>query len=494
MRVVFIPKSSRNGYILTKDFRPISLISFVLKTESRSTDTDLHHLVGRVEAQLEVKEYVLGIEGAFDSTSYNVIRKAMTRYGIPAALADWTQSMLTGRTLTASHVESVVHGFPAKGCLQRGVLSPLLWCLMVDEFLEKLRKAGFPVYDYADDVAIVCQSKGLRANPSKTKAMSFTKKYKPEAIEPLRFWHEKIEYVQVMGKSWGIKLNPALWIYKSVLLPRLTYAAVIWWPRVEMTEARNLLRSLQGNYLRAAAGAMRITPTEALEVALRILPLNQQIISTAGLTAYRLRCQGEWRQFGTGHTKLGCLHKFPFTLKQDRIPRIYQVNKAFSVNLSTRAEWYLEQTTALEQVSHGLPSEGLGYPGMCKTLSKETMSRRIHSYTDSKAAIGALAKTTTESSVVPGHQGIRDNEIANGLAKLGTLEEPAGQKVGVPFAVEKNYIKDRLKREHQDSWKKLKSCRQAKLLMSQPSSSRAKELLAVDKDRLRLSIGLLTGH
>ncbi|XP_020297787.1 uncharacterized protein LOC109862210 [Pseudomyrmex gracilis] len=175
----------------------------------------------------------------------------------------------------------------------------------------------------------------------------------------------------------------------------------------------------------------------------------------------------------------------------------------------------LEQTTALEQLATVFQAEVLAILECARLLlSKETMSRRIHIYTDSKAAIGALAKTITELSVVrdciqalnrlgdhnkitlvwvPGHQGIRGNEIADGLAKLGTLEEPAGQKVGVLFAVGKNCIRDRLKREHQDSWKKLKNCRQARLLMSQPSSSRAKEL-AMDKNRLRLSIGLFTGH
>ncbi|XP_020285272.1 uncharacterized protein LOC109855434 [Pseudomyrmex gracilis] len=123
-RVIFIPKPGRNGYISTKDFRPISLTSFVLKTlerlidgffkngpllthplassqyayrEGRSTDTALHHLVSGVEKQLEAKEYALGvfldIEGAFDSTSYDVIGDSMTRHDIPAALADWIQSM-----------------------------------------------------------------------------------------------------------------------------------------------------------------------------------------------------------------------------------------------------------------------------------------------------------------------------------------------------------------------------------------------------------------
>jgi len=33
--------------------------------------------------------------------------------------------------------------------------------------------------------------------------------------------------------------------------------------RAEKVEARNLLKSLQGNYLRAVIGAMKITPMEA---------------------------------------------------------------------------------------------------------------------------------------------------------------------------------------------------------------------------------------
>ncbi|XP_020296545.1 uncharacterized protein LOC109861345 [Pseudomyrmex gracilis] len=296
-----------------------------------------------------------------------------------------------------------------------------------------------------------------------------------------------------MGKSWGIKLNTALWIYKTVLVPSLTYAAVVWWPRVEKMESKNLLKSLQGNYLKAAAGTMRTTPTEALEIALCIPPLNLTIISTARLIAYRLRCQEEWRNFGRGF-----LHKPPFTLKQDRIFRICQVDKTFSINLTTRADW----KNGNLQIQPGIQAwftDGSGANGRfgaaiycpgsnhresfflgrlatvfqaevlsileCARLllSKETKKRRINIYTESKAAIGALAKTTTESSVVwdcmqalnslgernsitlvwvPGHQGIQGNKMADSLAKLSTLKEPACQRVGVSFAIGKNYIKD----------------------------------------------------
>jgi len=50
----------------------------------------------------------------------------------------------------------------------------------------------------------------------------------------------------VMSKTWGTKPRVALWLYKMVLLPRLTYAAVIWWLRMERMEAKKLLKSLQG--------------------------------------------------------------------------------------------------------------------------------------------------------------------------------------------------------------------------------------------------------
>jgi hypothetical protein len=59
--------------------------------------------------------------------------------------------------------------------------------------------------------------------------------------------------------------------------------------------------------------------TEALDVALCQTPLDLAAIGAARLTAYRLKCQGEWRDAGLGHTKLNFLWKNPFTLSQDKI-------------------------------------------------------------------------------------------------------------------------------------------------------------------------------
>ena len=96
-----------------------------------------------------------------------------------------------------------------------------------------------------------------------------------------------------MGNTWGINSKLALWMYKSVFLPECLYVSVVWWPMVSRMETRDLPRSLQGNYLRAAVGSMKTTPTEVLEVALCQALLDLAAIETAELTAYRLECQGE---------------------------------------------------------------------------------------------------------------------------------------------------------------------------------------------------------
>ena len=83
---------------------------------------------------------------------------------------------------------------------------------------------------------------------------------------------------------------------------------------VSRVEIKELLRSLQGNYPRAAVGSMKTTPTEALEVSLYQAPLDLATIEAVALTAYRLKCWGEWRNTGLGHTKLTFLQKYPYTL------------------------------------------------------------------------------------------------------------------------------------------------------------------------------------
>jgi len=97
VKVVFIPKPGRNPYSRPRDYTPISLKSFLLKTMERLMDrylrdkalalvplhpnqpveTALHQLSVQIEKALDQQETALGfflyIEGAFNNTCYNTV-------------------------------------------------------------------------------------------------------------------------------------------------------------------------------------------------------------------------------------------------------------------------------------------------------------------------------------------------------------------------------------------------------------------------------------
>lgn len=75
------------------------------------------------------------------------------------------------------------------------------------------------------------------------------------------------------------------------------------------------------------------------EIGFYIPLLGETIIDTARLVAYKLKCQDEWRDTCLGHSSLGFFHKHPFTLKQDRISRKYQVIMSFKILIPTRDDW-----------------------------------------------------------------------------------------------------------------------------------------------------------
>ena len=144
-------------------------------------------------------------------------------------------------------------------------------------------------------------------------------------------------------------------------------------------------------------------------------------------------------------------------------------------------------------------------------LTKKLMWKRIHICSDSRAALASLAQTTTESTLVwecmqvlrklsefnivtlvwiPRHQGIPGNEKADRLTKEGATEVPPNQFTAIPFSVGKKLIKKQLELKHQARWAACTGCRQSKM----PLPSRANELLAMNRLRLRAAAGLLTGH
>jgi len=93
---------------------------------------------------------------------------------------------------------------------------------------------------------------------------------------------------------------------------------------MKKVEAKNLLKNLQSSYLRAV---MNRSHEIHFNRGARSDPLftSGSAYHLFNQTAYRLKCQGEWRDAGLDHTRLGVFQKYPFTEKQDRIYKKFQL-------------------------------------------------------------------------------------------------------------------------------------------------------------------------
>lgn len=421
--VIFIPKPGRSDYTNPKSFRPISLTSFLLKTmerlverdlrdgalkdiplhrnqhaycQGKSTESALHAVVTRIEEALREKIICLGtfidIEGAFDKTHYSSIGEALMHHGADPSLVGWIKSMLGKRVVRLAGETKAAA--VVRGCPQGGVLSPLLWNLVINDLITKLNASNFYTIGYADDLAILvtgrtagtacdltrsalriverwCKDHDLSANPTKTELVMFTNKrvlgnfklpklFKTELqlatevkylgliLDSKLNWSnhidKRIEKASIIfwqcrrmiGKRWGLKPKIILWLYKTVIRPLICYGAAVWWPRTKLVTAVNKLASFQRLACVAATGCIKTTPTAALEVMLNITPLHLHIQEEAAVAAVRLRSLKLWKNSKVPHTAiLGRVHeRFPILLAgNDRIPKRFVFDKKYKIQL-----------------------------------------------------------------------------------------------------------------------------------------------------------------
>jgi hypothetical protein len=96
-------------------------------------------VITHIQEAVENSEVTLGTfldtEGAFDSTSFDIITKAAKWHGLEDTFCRWIGSMLGSRKITATVAGETLEGSVARGCPQGGVLSPLLWSLVVDKLI-----------------------------------------------------------------------------------------------------------------------------------------------------------------------------------------------------------------------------------------------------------------------------------------------------------------------------------------------------------------------
>ena len=645
-RVTFIPKRGRTDHSLAKSYRPISLSSFFLKTLERlvemylrkrvlsgtplhrnqhayqpgkSCDTALHQLVGRIEESLANKEIALcsflDIEGAFDNTSFAAMVRGVSSRGADPLVSRWISSMLRSRRARASLRGESMEAVPVKGCPQGGVLSPLLWNLVVDSLLTELSEANIYAQGYADDIVIMVQGKycnvvadimnanlrrvnswcnreGLSINPAKTIIVPFTRKKNLESLSRLRLgpaalstsrsvkylgvtldnkltWNEHLDSTirkakwsllttrRFASSTWGMKPHIALWIYRQIVRPQITYGSLVWWPKVQQVTVQSRLLSLQRLACLIVTGAFRSTPTVSLEVVLGPLPLDIFIMAEARKTAYRLHTANLWRAglLFSGHSSISRAVDTGSVLDMTSDVMLGQtiMNRPFTTSLGSKKDWNGRPTTeprkgCLTWYTDGSLLNGKSGYGIYSTTPRTSISASLGAYStifqaeisailacanialarqlhgecivilsDSQAAIQALDSNLITSRLVwecfntlsmlssrnnvhlgwvPGHQGIEGNECADQLAKVGALTPFPGPEpaCGISKSTAYSAISKWAYDNHIQVWKNYAGQAYSKDLVREPSARLTRFVLGLTRSRLKQVIALITGH
>lgn len=164
--MVFILKGGRASQSNAKDYRPISLSSFILKMLERlvdqhirkrglagkplhrkqhacqpgkSIESALHKLVSKIDDTLDQK-HVDNVysEGAFDNTSYESMEQAARNLEIQTTICRWVKYMLHSRQIQTRFLDTDREVLVTNLYPQGRVLLPLLWRLEVDGLLTML--------------------------------------------------------------------------------------------------------------------------------------------------------------------------------------------------------------------------------------------------------------------------------------------------------------------------------------------------------------------
>lgn len=205
--------------------------------KGRSTETVLHYIVSEAKKAIENKEFMIStfmdIEGAFDNITFDAINEHINGCNANTYVQAWIKFMLANRLITYSEMGRTMTVKAIRGTPQGGVLSPLLWIVVMNSLLHKLHDNGFKATGYADDLQISCRGKflstltertqaaiklveqwcikvGLKVNPMKSDTIIFTKNRKLEGYrDPVLFGEEikRKKEVKYLGVTLDSKLN-----------------------------------------------------------------------------------------------------------------------------------------------------------------------------------------------------------------------------------------------------------------------------------------------
>jgi ribonuclease HI len=374
-KVIFIPKVGKDDYAEARSFRPISLSSFLLKALERvwlwrlnettlkdnplsdtqhafrkgySTDSALSNMVEHLESGVMNEGFAmavfLDIQGAFDNIPLKAITNSLKKKGVPEIFINWYSSLLANRTAETEHLGVKIARRLKTGTSQGGVLSPPIWNIVFDSFLDLFKAGRVQAVGFADDAGLVAKSQfpehltlylqdavnkalewgrqnELQFSAPKTVCVLFTNKRKYKTPKPISMdgvsipFSDTARYLGVtldsqltwkphlknkirvakgklmrakmaMGKLWGIPPKSMRWLYLGIVRPALIYGSLVWARACKNAWAQKELSRVNRLALLSMGHFRKATPTAGLEIITHVPPLDLQIQFEAAM-AYR---------------------------------------------------------------------------------------------------------------------------------------------------------------------------------------------------------------
>ena len=264
-RVAFLPKPGKSTYNSPSAFRPICMVSFLLKVLEKliywyleeyylegnpihrnqwafkpggGTTPPLHRMVQVIEKAFQMNESVLAlfldIKGAFDNIATRAIYDAMNNRGWPRVIIHWIIRMLITRQVEAELDGKSSTRQVGNGTSQGGVLSTLIWNVGIDPLLVILETILPQLFNqaFADDLGLLqpgrdldimqsimqqaldivetwADESGLTISVEKSQIVIFQKSGMPKLSKPLTLKGKPIQVVTT-AKYLGLWLDAKL--------------------------------------------------------------------------------------------------------------------------------------------------------------------------------------------------------------------------------------------------------------------------------------------
>jgi hypothetical protein len=159
-----------------------------------------------------------------------------------------------------------------------------------------------------------------------------------KAQNSLRAWR------RACGGTSGLGPRVCHWLYTSVIRTYVTFASLVWWPGCQTARAKARLSRIQRLACLGITGAVRTTPTCAMEALICLRHLKLMVQCEPRSAVHRLWSLGCWSYLHPNRGHSNILKRVQqsdpvFNMRVDVMRPVFNLEPKYGVTMLTMEEW-----------------------------------------------------------------------------------------------------------------------------------------------------------